>query len=94
MRLDHAAARAVSPLFWNAPGRGSLDAVVGENESAEFFRQSKTIVDCWARLASRHDRHNSRRQSFHGDRSAGRSELADGGALKGIGGALRHPSIR
>jgi len=47
MRLDHAAARAVSPLFWNAPGRGSLDAVVGENESAEFFRQSKTIVDCW-----------------------------------------------
>jgi arylformamidase len=27
--------------------RGSLDAVVGENESAEYFRQSRTIVELW-----------------------------------------------
>ena len=47
LRLDHAAARAASPLFWNAPLRGSLDAVVGENESAEYFRQSRSIVDRW-----------------------------------------------
>jgi arylformamidase len=47
MRLDHAAARAVSPLFWKAPARGSLDAVVGENESAEYFRQSRTMVERW-----------------------------------------------
>jgi len=47
MRLDQAAARAASPLFWNVPRRGSLDAVVGENESAEYFRQSRTIVDIW-----------------------------------------------
>jgi arylformamidase len=47
LRLDHAAARAASPLFWDAPVRGSLDAVVGENESAEYFRQSRTIVDRW-----------------------------------------------
>jgi arylformamidase len=47
LRLDHAAARAASPLFWNVPIRGSLDAVVGENESAEYFRQSRTIVDLW-----------------------------------------------
>jgi len=47
LRLDHAAARAVSPLFWNAPMRGSLDAVVGENESSEYLRQSKSIVDIW-----------------------------------------------
>jgi arylformamidase len=47
MRLDAAAARAVSPLLWKAPARGSLDAVVGENESAEYFRQSQTIVDRW-----------------------------------------------
>jgi arylformamidase len=47
LHLDHATARAVSPLFWNAPVRGSLDAVVGENESAEYFRQSRTIVDRW-----------------------------------------------
>jgi arylformamidase len=47
MRLDPETARAASPLFWKAPGRGSLDAVVGEDESAEFFRQSRTIVERW-----------------------------------------------
>jgi len=47
LRLDRAAARAASPLFWNAPARGSLDAVVGENESSEYFRQSRSIVDIW-----------------------------------------------
>jgi Esterase/lipase len=53
--LDPATARAASPLFWRAPSRGSLDAVVGENESAEYFRQSRTIVDAWgaAGLATR-----------------------------------------
>jgi arylformamidase len=49
MGLDQEAARAASPLFWRAPARLSLDAVVGENESAEFFRQSRTIVDLWAK---------------------------------------------
>jgi arylformamidase len=48
LRLDHATARAASPLFWNAPLGGSLDAVVGENESSEYFRQSRTIVECWS----------------------------------------------
>jgi arylformamidase len=38
---------AASPLFWKAPARGSLDAVVGESESAEYFRQSRTIVAHW-----------------------------------------------
>jgi arylformamidase len=47
--LDEAAARRASPLFWPAPAWGSLDAVVGENESAEYHRQSKTIVDRWSR---------------------------------------------
>jgi arylformamidase len=47
VRLDHATARAASPLFWTAPGRGSLDAVVGENESTEYFRQSRTVVERW-----------------------------------------------
>ncbi|MDB5608478.1 MAG: Arylformamidase [Bradyrhizobium sp.] len=47
LHLDHAAARAASPLFWDVPARGSLDAVVGENESAEYFRQSNSIVDLW-----------------------------------------------
>jgi arylformamidase len=47
LHLDQVTARAVSPLFWKAPLRGSLDAVVGENESGEYFRQSRTIVDRW-----------------------------------------------
>ncbi|SHL47634.1 arylformamidase [Bradyrhizobium lablabi] len=47
LQLDHVTARAVSPLFWKAPARGSLDAVVGETESAEYFRQSRTIVERW-----------------------------------------------
>ena len=47
LRLDPETARAASPLFSAAPSRGSLDAVVGENESAEYFRQSRTIVEVW-----------------------------------------------
>jgi arylformamidase len=49
LRLDQATARVVSPLFWKAPAQGSLDAVVGGNESAEYFRQSRTIVEQWGR---------------------------------------------
>jgi arylformamidase len=47
MRLDEATASAVSPLFWKPPAHGSIDAVVGGNESAEYFRQSHSIVDRW-----------------------------------------------
>jgi arylformamidase len=47
--LDAAAARQASPLFWPPPPHGSLDAVVGGDESAEYFRQSRTIVDAWGR---------------------------------------------
>jgi arylformamidase len=47
LKLDEASAKAVSPLFWKAPVRGTLDAVVGGNESAEYLRQSRSIVDAW-----------------------------------------------
>jgi arylformamidase len=47
MRLDQASAKAASPLFWGVPRKGSLDAVVGSNESAEYFRQSREIVEVW-----------------------------------------------
>lgn len=47
LSLDESAARAASPLFWTPPGQGSLDAVVGGNESAEYFRQSRIIVEQW-----------------------------------------------
>jgi arylformamidase len=55
LQLDKVTARAASPLFWNAPSHGSLDAVVGEHESAEYFRQSRCIVDRWGKagLATR-----------------------------------------
>jgi arylformamidase len=55
LHLDQATARAASPLLWKAPSHGSLDAVVGESESAEYFRQSRTIVEHWgaAGLATR-----------------------------------------
>ena len=51
LHLDQPSARAASPLFWRVPRSGSLDAVVGENESAEYFRQSRTIVDRWGGAA-------------------------------------------
>jgi arylformamidase len=47
LHLDSATARAASPLFWAAPRHGSLDAVVGETESAEYFRQGQGIVEAW-----------------------------------------------
>jgi arylformamidase len=47
--LDSATATAASPLFWKAPERGSLDAVVGETESAEYHRQSRTVTEAWGR---------------------------------------------
>ena len=53
--LDQASARAASPLFWRPPARGSLDAMVGEAESAEYFRQSRSVVEKWGKagLATR-----------------------------------------
>jgi arylformamidase len=47
LHLNDVSAREVSPLFWPAPSRGSLEAVVGGDEGAEYFRQSQSIVDAW-----------------------------------------------
>ncbi len=47
--LDSAAAKSASPLHWTAPEHGSLDAMVGEGESAEYHRQSRTVTEVWAR---------------------------------------------
>jgi arylformamidase len=47
--LDTAAARSASPLFWPPPSHGSLDAVVGGDESTEYHRQSRMIVNGWGR---------------------------------------------
>jgi arylformamidase len=57
LRLDEVTARAASPLFWQPPTHGSFDALVGEHESPEYLRQSKVLVETWARarVASRFD---------------------------------------
>ena len=57
LHLDAASAKAVSPLFWTPRKGASLDAVVGERESAEYVRQSRTIVEQWGRagVATRFD---------------------------------------
>lgn len=47
LHMTDDSARAASPLFWPAPVRGSLDAVVGGEESPEYFRQSRDIVEAW-----------------------------------------------
>ena len=47
LRLDDASAKAASPLAWAPPTGATLDAVVGERESAEYFRQSRAIVEQW-----------------------------------------------
>jgi arylformamidase len=55
--LDQASAQAASPMFWKPPAHGSLDAVVGEMESAEYHRQSRSIVEVWgnAGVVARYD---------------------------------------
>jgi len=57
LKLDDVSARALSPLFWKPPARGTIDAVVGGNESDEYHRQGHVIVDTWgaAGLTTRFD---------------------------------------
>ncbi len=45
--LSHEAAERDSPLFWPAPSRLVMDAVVGGAESEEYLKQSRRIVDVW-----------------------------------------------
>ena len=46
-RLDAAEARGLSPIFWTVPPGRSLDAGVGDLESAEFKRQSRAMAAAW-----------------------------------------------
>jgi arylformamidase len=47
LRLTHEGAERESPLFWPAPSRLVMDAVVGGNESAEYLKQSRRLTDIW-----------------------------------------------
>jgi len=46
-RLDDAEARRISPILWTVPPGRTLDAAVGEAESSEFKRQSRSMADAW-----------------------------------------------
>jgi arylformamidase len=48
-RLDDQTAREISPMFWQVPQGRALDATVGDLESAEFKRQSRSMTDVWGR---------------------------------------------
>jgi arylformamidase len=45
--LAPATADRLSPLLWTPPSGRRLDAVVGGEESEEYLRQSRTIVERW-----------------------------------------------
>ena len=47
LRLTMEGAELESPLFWPAPSRLVMDAVVGGAESEEYLKQSRRIVDVW-----------------------------------------------
>jgi arylformamidase len=47
LNLSFEAAERESPLFWPAPSGLVMDAVVGGEESEEYFKQSRRIVDVW-----------------------------------------------
>jgi arylformamidase len=48
-KLNENSARASSPVYWKVPAGCTFDAVVGGAESDEFIRQSRSIVDQWAK---------------------------------------------
>jgi arylformamidase len=45
--LDAEEARRQSPLYWTAPRRKRVVAVVGGDESSEFLRQTRDFVERW-----------------------------------------------
>jgi len=47
LRLDAEEARRLSPLLWPVPPGRTLDAAVGDLESNEFKRQSRTMAQAW-----------------------------------------------
>jgi arylformamidase len=47
--LNEAEAHRQSPLYWTPPAGRPFDVIVGETESNEFLRQSRTLVDAWGK---------------------------------------------
>ena len=46
-RLADEEARRISPILWTVPPGRTLDAAVGDLESSEFKRQSRSMADAW-----------------------------------------------
>ncbi|MGD0334389.1 MAG: alpha/beta hydrolase [Xanthobacteraceae bacterium] len=72
LRLDAEEARRVSPLFWPVARGRALDAVVGDVESDEFKRQSRTIAETWRQGTAQ-----TRYQEFPGNHFTVIDALAD-----------------
>jgi arylformamidase len=56
-RLDLEEANRLSPLYWHPPAGRPFDVIVGDAESSEFLRQSRTLADVWgeAGVVSRYE---------------------------------------
>ncbi|KAF0136290.1 MAG: hypothetical protein FD152_1064 [Xanthobacteraceae bacterium] len=52
MGMDAGEAAALSPLVWTPPRGLRVTAVVGGDESAEYHRQTRTLVECWGVLGA------------------------------------------
>lgn len=48
LRIGDADLPRISPVLWQPPATGYLDAVVGAEESDEFRRQTRLICETWA----------------------------------------------
>jgi arylformamidase len=49
LRMSEPEARRLSPIAWPAPAGRIFDAVVGAQESSEYLRQSREMVESWGR---------------------------------------------
>jgi len=90
LRLDQETAKAASPLFWKPPAHGSLDAVVGADESAEYFRQSTNHCRTMGRgpVFQPGSALFPTPTIFTAIAPLGRSRFPDGSAPEAIGGTL------
>jgi arylformamidase len=52
MGMDAGEAASLSPLVWTPPKGLKVTAVVGGAESAEYHRQTRTLVECWNALGA------------------------------------------
>ncbi len=53
LQLDEPSAEQVSPVLWAAPPDAVLEAWVGEEETGEYHKQSRTVAERWASAGAR-----------------------------------------